>query len=82
LLTIKVAIKKFKGLMDDNDKIRSISKREMKMLKLCHHENIVHLKNAFKRKGRLFLVFEYVESNLLEILEKRPSGLNVIHTIY
>ena len=67
-----MAIKKFKGLMDDNDKIRSISKREMKMLKQCHHENIVHLKNAFKRKGRLFLVFEYVESNLLEILEKSP----------
>lgn len=27
------------------------------------------------RKNRLYLVFEYMEKNLLEILEERPSGL-------
>jgi cyclin-dependent kinase-like len=52
-----------------DEKIKAISKREMKMLKMCNHENIVHLKNAFKRKGKLYLVFEYVDQNLLEILE-------------
>ena len=30
---------------------------------------------AFRRKGKLYLVFEYVERNLLEVLEERPSGL-------
>ena len=29
------------------------------------------------RKGRLYLVFEYVEKNLLEILEDMPSGIDV-----
>lgn len=47
----------------------------MKMLKMCNHDNIVKLKNAFKIKGKLYLVFEYVDNNLLEILEKTPNGL-------
>jgi cyclin-dependent kinase-like len=28
------------------------------------------------RRGRLYLVFEYIEKNLLEILEDRPNGLD------
>jgi len=28
------------------------------------------------RRGRLYLVFEYIEKNLLEILEERPNGLD------
>lgn len=28
------------------------------------------------RKNRLYLVFEYMEKNLLEVLEERPSGLD------
>ena len=35
--------------------------RELKMLKSLKQENIVELKEAFRRRGRLFLVFEYVE---------------------
>jgi cyclin-dependent kinase-like len=31
---------------------------------------------AFKKKNRLYLVFEYLEKNLLEILEERPNGLD------
>lgn len=37
--------------------------------------NIVSLKEAFRRKGKLYLVFEYVEKNLLEVLEEKPNGL-------
>ena len=29
----------------------------------------------FYRKQRLYLVFEYMEKNLLEILEERPNGI-------
>jgi len=32
---------------------------------------------CFYRKGKLYLVFEYVEKNLLEVLEKKPTGLDV-----
>ena len=48
------------------------------MLRTLKHPNIVQLREAFKRKGRIYLVFEYVEKNLLELLEQTPSGLDVI----
>ncbi len=47
------------------------------MLRLLKHDYIVELKEAFKRKGRIYLVFEYIEKNLLEVLEGKPSGLDV-----
>ena len=47
------------------------------MLRLLKHPNIGDLKEAFKRKGRIYLVFEYVERNLLEVLEQKPEGLDV-----
>lgn len=57
------------------------------MLRMLKYPNIVHLKEAFKRhlfsflifirKGRLYLVFEYIEKNLLEVLEENPGGLDV-----
>ena len=47
------------------------------MLRMLRHPNIVDLKEAFKRKGRIYLVFEYVERNLLEVLEQKPDGLDV-----
>ena len=34
---------------------------------LCH-ENIVSMHEAFRKKGIVYLVFEYVENNLLEVL--------------
>lgn len=51
--------------------------REVKILRLLKHPNIVELKEAFKRKGRIYLVFEFVEKNLLEVLETSPNGLDV-----
>lgn len=52
------------------------------------HENIVYLKEAFQRfyfynvdlslrRGKLYLVFEYVDKNLLEILEENTHGIEV-----
>jgi cyclin-dependent kinase-like len=35
------------------------------------------LKEAFRRKGKMYLVFEYVDRNLLELLEEKPSGIDV-----
>lgn len=45
------------------------------MLRMLRHPNIVCLKEAFRRKGKLYLVFEYVDKNLLEVLEDNPDGL-------
>lgn len=45
----------------DNEDVKRTTMRELKMLKSLKQENIVELKEAFRRRGRLFLVFEYVE---------------------
>ena len=52
-----------------------LSSLQVKILRMLQHENIVELREAFRRKGKLYLVFEYVEKNLLEILEQQPAGL-------
>ena len=62
-----VAIKKFKETEDQQ--IRKTIQREIKMLRLLSHPNIVQLKEAFKKKGRINLVFEYLENNLLEVMD-------------
>jgi cyclin-dependent kinase-like len=71
-----VAIKKFKESVDEDEIVKKTTMREVKMLRMLKHDNIIELKEAFKRKGRLYLVFEYMEKNLLEILEDAPNGLS------
>lgn len=70
-----VAIKKFKE-SDEDEIAKKTIMREVKMLRMLKHNNIVLLKEAFKRKGRLYLVFEYIEKNLLEVLEENNSGID------
>ncbi|GBG27453.1 Cyclin-dependent kinase-like 5 [Hondaea fermentalgiana] len=70
-----VAIKKFKEGEDD-EIVRKTTLREVKILRMLKHPNIVDLREAFRRKGKLYLVFEYVHNNLLEVLEERPNGLD------
>lgn len=45
------------------------------MLKDYPHENIVKLIQVFREEDKLFLVFEYVERTVLELLEHTPEGL-------
>ena len=78
-----VAIKKFKEV--DDELVKKTMKRELKMLQKINHPNVVEFQDAFKRKGNLFLVFEFVEKNLLELLEEHPKGLDpnlIKHLIY
>jgi cyclin-dependent kinase-like len=70
-----VAIKKFKE-SDDDDNLRKTTVREVKILRLLKHTNIVCLIEAFRRKTKLYLVFEYVDKNLLEVLEETGNGLS------
>lgn len=70
-----VAIKKFKETDEDDEIVRKTTLREVKVLKMIKHQNVVLLKEAFKRKGRLFLIFEYCDKNLLEMIEERNDGL-------
>lgn len=40
------------------------------------HENLVNLIEVFRRKKRLFLVFEFVDHTVLDDLERYPNGLD------
>lgn len=68
-----VAIKKFKDL--EEDLVQKSMLRELKVLKKLKHDNIVQLKECFKKKGQLYLVFEYVERNLLDLIDLHSQGL-------
>ena len=67
-----VAIKKFKD-SEENKDVHRTTRRELKVLKALKAENIVDLREAFTRRGKLYLVFEYVERNLLEVLESNQK---------
>lgn len=71
-----VAIKKFKESEDEESSKKAVI-REVKILRMLKHDNVVQLKEAFRRKGKLYLVFEFVEKNLLELLEENPNGMEV-----
>jgi len=34
------------------------------------------------RKGKLYLVFEFMDRNLLEVLEEKPDGLDRVNVKY
>lgn len=47
-------------------------------LSLCQqlrHENLVNLIEVFRRKKRLYLVFEFVDRTALDDLEHHPTGV-------
>ena len=70
-----VAIKKFKD-SDEDDQVRKTALREVRLLKQLRHENVVRLTEVFRRKGKLYLVFE---RTILEDLE-HMDGLSAEET--
>jgi serine/threonine protein kinase len=46
----------------DDEVVRKTILREVKILRMLKQDNIVNLKEAFRRKGKLYLVFEYAHS--------------------
>eukprot|EP00038_Savillea_parva_P010943 m.193964 g.193964 ORF g.193964 m.193964 type:complete len:567 (-) comp19084_c0_seq1:280-1980(-) len=71
-----VAIKKFKESEDD-PQIRKIALREVKMLMMLKHPNLVGLIEIFRRRRRLHLVFEFIDHTALNELEAHPHGLPI-----
>ena len=45
------------------------------MLKMLKSDYVVGLKEAFKKKGKIYLIFEYFERNLLNLIERYETGL-------
>lgn len=48
--------------------------REISLLREIQHPNIVGLKNVVIDDNTLYLVFEYLETDLKEYLDKLPEG--------
>ena len=70
-----VAIKKFKQTEEEDPHVRKTMLREIRVLKEYRHVNIVNLCSVFREKGKLFLIFDYLEKTLLELLQDSPQGL-------
>ena len=45
----------------DNEDVRHTTLRELRLLRSLKHENIVEMRDAFRRRGKLYLVFEFVD---------------------
>nr|CAH8872202.1 unnamed protein product [Trichobilharzia regenti] len=73
------AIKKFIDSEDDKH-VKKIALREIRMLKQLRHDNLVNLLEVFRRKKRLYLVFEFVDHTILDDLEKFPNGIEELRT--
>lgn len=69
-----VAIKKFKGI--EEEIVQKSMIRELQALKRLKHENIVQLKDCFKKKNQLYLAIEFLPKNLLKLLEDNKNGLD------
>jgi cyclin-dependent kinase-like len=69
-----VAIKKFKE-SDEDEQVKKTAMREVRILKQLRHDNIVNLIEIFRKKGKLYLVFEYLEGTILGKIEENPYGL-------
>ena len=54
--------------------------REVRVLKMLHHANIVSLLDSFKYRGRTCIVMEYVQQTILECLKVQPHGLGSLLT--
>lgn len=62
----------------ENEEVKETTLRELKMLRTLKQDNIVELKEAFRRRGKLYLVFEYVErvsSVILSLLSQYMDTL-------
>ncbi|GET91669.1 mitogen-activated protein kinase, putative [Leishmania tarentolae] len=69
-----VAIKRFKQTEQD-EHVRKTSSREVRMLQLLQHPNVIRLEDVFRREGKLYLVFEFIDHTILQLLESTTRGL-------
>ncbi|XP_050444593.1 cyclin-dependent kinase-like 4 [Cataglyphis hispanica] len=70
-----VAIKKILETEEDVQ-VRKMAIREIMMLKKLRHENLVSMIEVFRRRKRLYLVFEYLDHTVLDELEDAGGGLD------
>jgi len=72
-----VAIKQFRENDAEDEEAARVMQREVNILRTLKHENIVDMKEVFREKGTLCIVFEYVEKCLLDVIHLHETGLGV-----
>jgi len=65
-----VAIKKF---IEDDQTTLKIAHRELRALRRLRHENLVNMLEFTRRRKRLYIIFEFVDGNVLDYLESQPN---------
>lgn len=71
-----VAVKQYKHL-NDNEYVRRTMTRELRAQQALRGEPyVVNFLEAFKEKGILHIVMDYIKENLLDILDRHPNGLH------
>ncbi|XP_063283116.1 cyclin-dependent kinase-like 5 [Pelobates fuscus] len=65
-----VALKKFKDSRDLEEALL-----ELQMLQSLKHENIVEFKEAFRSKEELYIILEYIEKSMIDVLQQMPNGV-------
>lgn len=68
-----VALAACMGAVPDDEAVRKTTLREVKILRMLRHKTIVELREAFRRKEKLYLVFECVRGCCSPL--HRPPGL-------
>jgi len=65
-----VAIKKF---IEDDQATLKIAQRELRALRRLQHENLVNMLEFTRKRRRLYIIFEFVDGNVLDYLEASPN---------
>ena len=62
--------------IQDEPIVKKSAYRELYALRNLQHQNVVALLESFKRRGKLYFVFEYVQKTLLQVIEESNRGLD------
>ena len=72
-MNFRTKIKKVKNLKKTfSDDFQTLCNSLFQRLR---HENLINLIEVFRKRRKLYLVFEYVDHTVLEELEDHPKGL-------
>lgn len=66
-----LAIKRMKKKFDTWEEAMSL--REIKVLRKLNHPNVVKLKEVIRERSDLFLVFEFVNGTVLDLIKENHS---------
>lgn len=75
-----VAIKRFKENDEEDEEAARVIQREIEILKQLKHEYIVSMRESFRDRGTIHIVFEYVDKSMLDIMDANPDGVDVDST--